>query len=65
MGNMTIIELINGHLADFEKGNIDNLYKDWVNSFKALITIHNRPVQGYENICLFYKSFISFKYSCK
>ena len=59
MGNMKIIELINGHLADLEKGNIDNLYKDWINSFKALITIQNKPIQGYENICMFYQNFIN------
>ncbi|MBR3840187.1 MAG: nuclear transport factor 2 family protein [Erysipelotrichales bacterium] len=64
MGNMKIIELINGHLADLERGNVENLCRDWIDSFRALIIILNKPVQGYENICLFYKSFIN-KYSSR
>ena len=58
MGNRRIINLVNGHLRDFEIGNFENLCRDWTNSPISKLTLPNKSYRGYDEVMDGYKNII-------
>lgn len=56
MNSRQIIELINGHLRDFEEGNIENLLKDWADTPRVSIKINSHTYTGHNAISDFYNT---------